>query len=491
MIAEIVTVGTEILMGNIVNTNAQYLAEQCALLGLVMQYQSVVGDNHDRMLETIKTALGRADVVLLTGGLGPTEDDMTKEVCAEAMGFTLVEDPHTRALLTSYMQGAVFRVIPQNNWKQALVPEGATVLDNSNGTAPGLIMERDGKIAVLMPGPPNELIPMFENQVRPVLQARQPEVLRSVMVKVCGVGESALEQQLLDMIDAQTNPTIATYAKTGEVHLRVTAKASGEEEAKKLIKPVVKEIKSRLKEHVYTIKEEETLEMVVVQLLEKHGLTLSTAESCTGGLLSARIVSVPGASEVFKEGFVTYSNKAKRKTLDVNKGDLKKYGAVSEEVAKQMAVGGVFAADSDVCVSVTGIAGPGGATEDKPVGLVYIGCYMDDKVQVEKYQFRGNRNKIREQAVVKALDLLRRSIIVRYEKDDKDSKNDQAAGTEAAGKADKTYRAEKSAKTDKTDKSDKSDKIYKTDKADKSDKKDKTDKIDKHGKGDKEGKSRG
>ncbi len=287
------------------------------------------------------------------------------------------------------------------------------MLDNSNGTAPGLIMEKDGKTAILLPGPPNELKPLFTQQVFPYLQSRQPEVIRSQMVKICGYGESQVEDKLIDLINTQTNPTIATYAKTAEVHLRVTAKAANEDEAKALLKPVVKEIKSRFDNAVYTTKEEETLEMAVVRLLKKHELTVTTAESCTGGLIAGRLVNVPGASEVFREGFITYSNKAKRKYLDVSKGTLKKYGAVSEQTAKEMATGGVFASDADACIAVTGIAGPD-ADGEKPVGLVYIACYMKDKVKVEEYHFKGNREKIREQSVVKALDFLRRSILSNY-----------------------------------------------------------------------------
>ena len=411
MVVELISVGTELLLGNIVNTNAQYLAEKCALLGLSMYNQSVVGDNPARLADTIKTALDRSDVVILTGGLGPTEDDLTKEVCAEVMGFELAEDPHTKARIQEYFKNNIYKVITDNNWKQAMVPVGAMVLDNDNGTAPGLIMEKNGKHAILLPGPPNELYPLFSRQVFPYLQKLQPEIIVSQMVKICGVGESQVEDKLLDLIDKQQNPTIATYAKTGEVHIRVTAKAANEEEAKKLVKPVVKEIKNRFGDCVYSTKEEETLEQAVVKLLKKYELTVTTAESCTGGLLAGRIINVPGASEVYREGFVTYSNKAKRKILDVNKATLKKYGAVSKETAKEMAMGGVFATDADICVAVTGLAGPDGGSEEKPVGLVYMACYMNDQVTVEKYQFKGNRAKIREQSVVKALDLLRRTIL--------------------------------------------------------------------------------
>ncbi|MDW2797559.1 competence/damage-inducible protein A [Clostridium boliviensis] len=413
MVVELISVGTEILLGNIVNTNTQYLAEKCALLGLSMYYQVTVGDNRDRLASAFETALSRSDVVILTGGLGPTEDDLTKEVCAEVMGFELVEDENTRERIAKYFKNSIYKEIPDNNWKQAMVPQGATVLDNSNGTAPGLIMEKNDKTAILLPGPPNELKPLFTEQVSPYLKKLQPQVIRSQMIKICGHGESQVEDKLIDLINTQTNPTIATYAKTGEVHLRVTAKADSEEDAKNLLKPVVKEIKKRFDTDIYTTKEEETLEMAVIRLLKKYELTVTTAESCTGGLIAGRLVNVPGASEVFREGFITYSNKAKRKYLDVSKSTLKKYGAVSEQTAKEMATGVVFATDADACVAVTGIAGPD-AEGEKPVGLVYIACYMKDKVKVEEYHFKGNREKIREQTVVKALDFLRRSILSNY-----------------------------------------------------------------------------
>lgn len=325
MVVELVSVGTELLLGNIVNTNTQYLAEQCALLGLSLYHQSVVGDNHDRLAEVVKTALGRSDVVILTGGLGPTEDDLTKEVCAEVMGYKLVEDPHAREHLEQFFKNNIYKEIPDNNWKQAMVPEGALILDNHNGMAPGLILEKDGKTAILLPGPPAELYPMFKEQVYPYLQKQQPEMIRSAVVKICGMGESQVEDKLLDLISSQTNPTIATYAKTGEVSVRVTARAKTEEEAKTLVKPVVKEIKNRLGDCVYSVKERETLEEAVVKLLHKYELTVTTAESCTGGLLAGRLVNVPGASEVFREGFITYSNKSKRKYLEVSKSTLKKY----------------------------------------------------------------------------------------------------------------------------------------------------------------------
>ncbi len=416
MTAELISVGTEILLGNIVNTNAQYLAEQCALLGLSLYRQTAVGDNEERLAEALRAAFERADIVILSGGLGPTEDDITRETCAKVMEMQLEPDPHSRERIEEYFKNSRHKEIPDSNWRQAMVPRGAVVLDNDNGTAPGLIMEKNGKTAILLPGPPGELRPMFKEKVFPYLQKRQPEVIVSRMVKICGVGESKVESQLLDLIDRQTDPTIATYAKVGEVHLRITARAADRDEAEKRIRPVVKEIRRRFGTAVYSVHEEETLEMAVVRLLKKYELTVTTAESCTGGLLAGRIVNVPGASEVFRQGLVTYSNKAKRKLLDVNKATLKKYGAVSKETAKEMATGGVFASGADACVAVTGIAGPDGGTEEKPVGLVFIGCYIKGRVTVEKYQFKGDREKVREQSVVRALDLLRRCILENYAK---------------------------------------------------------------------------
>ncbi len=411
MVVELVSVGTELLLGNIVNTNARYLSEKCAMLGLSVYYQTTVGDNEERLAEVIKTALNRSDIVILNGGLGPTEDDLTKETCAKVMGLPLVTDQHTKERLKEYYKGRKKEDLPESNWKQAVIPERAVVFDNGNGTAPGLVVEQNGKTVILVPGPPNELYPMMEKQICPYLQKKNEEVILSQMVKICGFGESKVEEMILDLIDKQTNPTLATYAKQGEVHLRVTARAATEEEAKKLLKPMVKEIKKRFGEAVYTTDEKETLTDVVVKLLKKHELTVTTAESCTGGLLAGTLVGVPGVSEVFREGFVTYSNKAKRKLLDVSKSTLKKYGAVSAQTAKEMAKGGVFATDADICVAITGLAGPDGATPEKPIGLVYIACYMNDKVHVEEFRFKGDRQKIRERSVVQALDVLRRSIL--------------------------------------------------------------------------------
>lgn len=410
MIVEIISVGTEILLGNIVNTNAAYLAEKCAALGLSCYYQAVVGDNEKRLTETMKLARGRADILILSGGLGPTQDDLTKETAAKLFGKKLVRDPHTRERIQAYFKKRGKRVT-DNNWKQALVPEGAIVLDNDNGTAPGLIMEVNQKTIILLPGPPGELKPLFEGKVYPYLQAKTDKVIKSQVVKICGVGESMVESMIKDMIDVQKNPTIATYAKTGEVHVRVTAEADSEKHALKLIKPVVNELKNRFQENIYTTNEEVTLEQSCVDLLLANELTISTMESCTGGMVAARLINVPGVSEVFKAGYVTYSNKAKRKVLGVKQSTLKKYTAVSAKVAEEMAQGVSLLTKADVTLSVTGIAGPDGGTEEKPVGLVYIGCSVKGRTKVMEYHFDGSRMKIRESTVVAALTLLRQCVL--------------------------------------------------------------------------------
>jgi nicotinamide-nucleotide amidase len=419
MVVELICVGTELLLGNIVNTNAAFLARECAGLGLSMYHQSVVGDNEERLYDTIQTALGRSDIIILCGGLGPTQDDLTKETVAKVFDLPLIEDEHSHERIEEYFRNSQFRIITDNNWKQAQVPEGCIVVDNANGTAPGIIVEQKGKSVILLPGPPNELIPMFRQDIVPYLKKLQPETIYSVMVKLCGVGESLVETEILDLIETQENPTIATYAKTGEVHLRVTARAADEKEAKKLIKPMVKELKKRFGSHIYAMDEEVTLEESIVELLKAQNLTLTTAESCTGGMLAARLTNVSGVSEVFKQGFVTYSNRAKRKLLDVKKNTLKTYGAVSEKTAKEMAKNGAFITGSDICVSVIGLAGPGGGTEEKPVGLVYIACAYQNEVRVKEFHFKGNRNKIRELSTVNALTLLRNCILSAKENTEK------------------------------------------------------------------------
>lgn len=415
MVVELISVGTEILLGNIVNTNAAYLAERCALLGLSCYYQTVVGDNEERLMEAMKTALGRADVIILSGGLGPTQDDLTKETAARVLGRKLVVDEHSRERVLEFFKNRGLE-ITENNWKQAMIPEGAAAVDNDNGTAPGIVMQADGKHIILLPGPPNELVPMFEKEIAPYLKGLEPGTIYSQTVKICNLGESKAETLVADMIADQSNPTIAPYAKTGEVHFRVTAKAEEEKAARKLVKPVVKELKSRFGSNVYTTEEDVTLEKAVADLLTANRLSIVTVESCTGGLLAARLINVPGISEVFKAGLVTYANKAKRRLAGVKKSTLDKYGAVSEQTAREMAKGAALLHKADVAVSITGIAGPDGGTEKKPVGLVYIACCVCGTVTVKEFHFSGNRRKIRESSVSYALSLMRECILQYYSK---------------------------------------------------------------------------
>lgn len=413
MTAEIICVGTEILLGNIVNTNAAYLAEKCAYLGLSNYYQVVVGDNEQRLLETINTAKSRADVIFLIGGLGPTEDDLTKETAAKAFNVELVMDEEAKNNIVTILTNRGID-ITNNNFKQALVPKGSIVLYNKNGTAPGIIMEEAGKVVIMLPGPPNEFVPMVDDQVVPYfLKKGTNDVIYSRVVKLVGVGESKVAEEISDLI-AMTNPTVATYAKTGEVHIRVTASAANDDEAKTLVKPVVKKLKAMYPDNVYSTNADETLERAVVELLSKNGLSITAAESCTGGLVCGKIVNVAGASEVFRGGYITYSNKQKRNVIGVKKSTLEKYGAVSEQVAAEMAKGVLEVSKADVAISTTGIAGPGGGTPEKPVGLVYIGCAVKNKVYVEKFNFSGSRNKVRESTVVAALSMVRKYVSSEY-----------------------------------------------------------------------------
>lgn len=410
MNAEFIFVGTEILLGNILNTNAQFLSEQCAAIGISCYYQTVVGDNRERLKDTFLAAWNRSDCVFLSGGLGPTEDDLTKETVAEALGLPLETDKKAMQMIREFFAKHGYEM-PKINEKQALIPEGSIVLYNENGTAPGMIIEKDGKIAVLLPGPGNEFCPMFLSSVKPYLEKKSGCVIISKTVKMCGIGEGMVAEKISDLIEKGVNPTVATYAKVGEVHVRITAKAENEKDAGKLIKPVVRELKNRFGDHIYTTDDETTLEKAVVELLVANHLTVSTVESCTGGLVAGRLINVPGVSEVLKLSYITYSNKAKRKLLGIKKGILQKYTAVSPQVCEEMLKGASLINKADVVVSVTGLAGPDGGTEDTPVGTVYIGCSVKGKITVKKFIFTGNRAKIRENAVAHALILLRRCVL--------------------------------------------------------------------------------
>lgn len=406
-VVEIVCVGTEILLGNIVNTNAAFLAEECARLGLFCYYQTVVGDNRERLSETLKLALSRSDIVILSGGLGPTQDDLTKEVACEVAGKEMYTHEESKKALVEYFNKRGLE-LTENNFKQAEMPKDGIVLKNNNGTAPGVIIPYENKHIILLPGPPVELKPMFNESVVPFLKTLSPVVFVSRTVKIVSVGESIAETKIKDMIDAQTNPTIATYAKTGEVHIRVTASGKNEDECNKLIDPVVRELKKRFGNNIYTTHEEVSLEKAVVDLLLSGGLRVHTVESCTAGLVASRLVNVSGASEVFKYGLVTYSNKAKRKLAGVKRSTLEKYTAVSAETACEMVKGTDLGPKADVIVGVTGYAEGG---ENEPAGLVYIACNVCGKTTVKEFHFNGGRQKVRESATTQALVLMREAIL--------------------------------------------------------------------------------
>ena len=409
MKAEIITVGTEILLGDILNTNCRYLSRELAAMGIEMYYQITVGDNEERLLKTLEESLTRSDIVICTGGLGPTEDDITKEVCAKYFGYELeLHKPSLDAMIERFKH--MNRVPTKNNEKQAYFPKEAYILKNDNGTAPGCIMEKEGKMIVVLPGPPREMESMFENYVKPYLSKLTDDVIESEVLRIIGVGESKVENDILDIIDSQTNPTIATYAKGYECTLRITAKAKSVEEAKELIKPMSDEMKRRFGQSLYATGET-SIEEVVSKMLVENNLKIAVAESCTGGMVSASLINYPGISSVFMEGCVTYSNEAKMKSLGVKKETLDVYGAVSDKCAKEMASGVAARYNTNIGIATTGIAGPDGGTDEKPVGLVYFGIYINGKVISKKYVFNGDRQGVRERATRTILNDLRLELL--------------------------------------------------------------------------------
>jgi len=409
MTAEILAVGTELLMGQIANTNAQYISKRLAELGINVYFHTVVGDNPARLEETLKRALQRADIVITTGGLGPTKDDLTKETIAKTMNRKLVCHEEILDGIRDFFMRK-HRIMVSNNEKQAFLPENSIIITNNNGTAPGCIIEEGEKVVIMLPGPPKEMQPMFSETVFPYLKQKTGVVLVSKMLKVFGIGESELESRLMDLVENQSNPTIAPYVSYGEVTVRVTARCSSEEAAGLLLYPVVSEIKARLGGVVYA-EEGESMEQVVFNLLRQKGLVLATAESCTGGLLAEKITSIPGASGIFERGYVTYANRAKVEDLGVSDETLKKYGAVSRETALEMVQGLSAKTGASAAVAITGIAGPDGGTKDKPVGLVYIAVRVLDKTVCKSFDLLGNRERVRNDACMHALDMVRRLIL--------------------------------------------------------------------------------
>lgn len=406
MNAEIISVGTELLLGEILNTDAKFLATELSELGINVYYQTVVGDNEKRLSDAIKTALDRSDIIIASGGLGPTPDDLTKEVISKYFNKPLVLDQKSLDTMMEYLKTKGLNTVKCNE-KQAMLPKDCIILENTCGTAPGCIIEENSKIAIMLPGPPRELEQMYLKSVKPYLMKKTDSVFYSENLKLYGIGESKVSQILDDYIKKAENPSVAPYAEDPGVRLRLTAKCKTADEGKQMIAPIKQDIYEKLGEFIYSEKGE-TLPEAVIRMLIENNMTISSAESCTGGLFSKMITDISGSSAILNEAYVTYANEAKTKILGVSEETLKTYGAVSEQTAYEMAQGLYNVSKSDVCVVFTGIAGPGGGTAEKPVGLVYMGVAIFGKVTVSKLNLSGSRDKIRRTACLEAFDFIRK-----------------------------------------------------------------------------------
>ncbi len=407
--AEILCVGTELLLGDIINTNAAFLSTRLAELGINVYRHTVVGDNPERLKKALSSALEDSDLVITSGGLGPTYDDLTKETVAECFGRKMFLHEESLERIKEYFRSSN-KHMADNNIKQAMMPDGAIVFPNPYGTAPSLALvdEDKNKTVIMLPGPPNELIPLFNEQISQYLRGRCEGVLVSKNINIFGIGESNLEELLGDLMQTATNPTVAPYCKMGEVRLRVTASSTDVAEASRMCDEMIARIeKSEIGQYIYGI-DADTMEMATVKALSAKGLTLALAESCTGGLIAKRITDVSGASEVFLGSCVTYANSAKQRLVEVSGESLEKYGAVSEAVALEMARGARLALGSDIAISTTGVAGPTGGTPEKPVGTVYVGISTENGEKVIKLSLSAlkSREYIRNVTVNNALNLV-------------------------------------------------------------------------------------
>ena len=405
--AEIVTIGTEMLLGDLVDTNTAWISQRLAALGVSMYRHTTVGDNNERIIGALRDAASRADLVVTTGGLGPTSDDLTNACLGMLTGRPMVEYPEARRHIDEKFARFGREPTP-SNYKQALFPEGTELIPNPLGTAPGALVEWEGTLFATLPGVPAEMKQMFEETLEPLIRERSDGSIVSKTLHFAGIGESALAEKVQDFLDA-SDPTVAPLAGQGRVRLRITTRAATEEEAHGKIEPVEKEILDRLGEYFFG-EDGETLESSVGRLLSERGATVALAESCTGGLISKRLTDVAGSSAYFEEGFVTYSNASKTRLLGIPEEVLAEHGAVSEPVARAMAVGVRKVSGADYGLSVTGVAGPGGGTEEKPVGLVYVGVADAEGAVAERLDLTAwarSRNSIRERSANRALDLLR------------------------------------------------------------------------------------
>ena len=407
--AELIAVGTELLLGNIANTDAQMISQGLSQLGINVYYHTVVGDNPQRVRQAVDIARGRADILITTGGLGPTCDDLTKVAVAQAFGKELVyHEPSAQRIRERFAQRGT--PVTENNFQQAMVPEGCTVLDNDWGTAPGVAFQADGTHVLMLPGPPRECAMMFRHRALPYLQQLADGVIASRTVKTFGIGESAAEALLRDLMNALHNPTLAPYAKPTGTELRITAHAPTREEALRRIAPVEERVKAILGDKVIGV-DVDSLEEVCFALLKDRGLTVGTAESCTGGLLAKLLTDLPGSSSVFRGGVVSYTNGVKAGLLGVPQDLLDRYGAVSPQVAEAMARGAKAALGCDIALSTTGVAGPDADDRGNPIGLVYLGLAWGDQCRVTEFRAGPvERERVRRQAAQTALDLLRRHL---------------------------------------------------------------------------------
>ncbi|MBK5263019.1 MAG: competence/damage-inducible protein A, partial [Peptostreptococcaceae bacterium] len=401
----ILSVGTELLFGQTINTNAAYLSQQLNLMGFDVMYHYTVGDNPKRLEEIICAAFKDCDLVITTGGLGPTQDDLTKEVVSEVFNDVMITDEKTLEWLESYFIKH-HRIMTENNKKQANMPSRAIIFDNDAGTAPGFALEEKKKIIICLPGPPREMTRMFQLKALPYLEKKTDEVIYYRMIRTFGIGESQLETDLLGFITNQKDPTLATYAKEGECSLRIASKRKTQEEAEAAVNEMIEKIMPVVGDYIYSL-DDENLEDVVGNLLIGKNISISCAESCTGGMFAETVTSLPGISKVFDRGLITYSNKAKMEELGVKEATLEQFGAVSSEVAVEMTEGLKRVSNSRLCISVTGIAGPDGGTLEKPVGLVYICAIFDEKTVTKEIRMRNvNRRWNRNYSVLSMLNII-------------------------------------------------------------------------------------
>ena len=406
--AEIIAVGTELLLGNIVNTNARDISQALSAVGVNVFWHTVVGDNPQRLKEALDVARRRADIIITTGGLGPTYDDLTKQTICEAFGKPLVLHRDILDGLKVFFEKNVHMEMPSNNIQQAELPEGCTVFDNPVGTAPGCAFEADGVHVLMLPGPPFEMLTMLKGHVVPYLRGFSSEVIVSHDIMTFGLGESPMEELMREKMSHMENPSLATYAKPSEVRLRATAKAASAEEAEAMLAPVVKDVTNFLGDYVYGV-DVSSLEEVCFHLLKEKGLTFATAESCTGGRVAERITALPGASAVYRGGVVSYWTSVKADVLGVPADTLDAHGAVSEETARAMAEGARRITGADIAMSVTGVAGPDPDERGVPVGIVYIGLATPDGTFCRPLDLgKRRRDRIQDLSSNHAFDVLRR-----------------------------------------------------------------------------------